>query len=113
MKSITITDRHYRMLARIQATERSLFTIDQTTQRAIEDAYRRRPRAVAISDDDQQEAAWDAVAVAMDDDIRERVHAETGGRCTQREFLTRYCELHAAEFDGEEFDAKQYGWEAE
>ena len=35
---------------------------------------------------------WDAVANFMDDEIRERVHAEIAP-CTEEEFLTRYLEL--------------------
>lgn len=34
----------------------------------------------------------DAIVVLMDDDIREKVHGELAP-CTNREFLTRYCEL--------------------
>lgn len=35
---------------------------------------------------------WDALVNLMDDDIRERVHAELAP-CTEEEFLTRYLEL--------------------
>lgn len=35
---------------------------------------------------------WEAVVEAMDDGLRERVHAEAAP-CTEREFLERYLEL--------------------
>lgn len=35
---------------------------------------------------------WDALTHAMDDDVRERVHAELAP-CSQRDFLSRYLEL--------------------
>lgn len=40
----------------------------------------------------------DAIVVLMDDVIREKVHGELAP-CTNREFLTRYCEL-VPEFEG-------------
>ena len=35
---------------------------------------------------------WDAIVNLMDDEVRERVHAELAP-CTEEEFLTRYLEL--------------------
>ena len=35
---------------------------------------------------------WDAIVEAMDDELRERVHAELVP-CTEEEFLSRYLEL--------------------
>lgn len=35
---------------------------------------------------------WDLIVNAMDDDTRERVHAELAP-CTEEEFLTRYLEI--------------------
>jgi len=36
--------------------------------------------------------AWNAIANAMDDETREKVHAELAP-CTEEEFLTRYLEI--------------------
>jgi len=43
---------------------------------------------------------FSAYVVAMDDEIREQVHAELAP-CTEAEFLERYQQLHAAKY-GEE-----------
>lgn len=44
----------------------------------------------------------DVIVNLMDDEIREEVHAETLGDCTEQEFLNEYCKKHLAKF-GEEF----------
>ena len=48
------------------------------------------------------EVDFDACVNLMDDEIRERVHAELTP-CTDQEFVDRYCELHAEKYNGEEF----------
>ena len=42
--------------------------------------------------DDELDEYWDALVEAMDDETREKVHAELAP-CSNREFLTRYLEL--------------------
>lgn len=44
---------------------------------------------------------FDACVALMDDDIREKLHAE--GFENEQDFLDRYVELHAAKY-GEKFD---------
>ena len=39
-----------------------------------------------------EQGLWDAVVNLMDDDLRERVHAELAP-CDERDFLARYLEL--------------------
>lgn len=44
----------------------------------------------------------DAIAVYMDDEIREQVHSEMAP-CGEQEFIDRYCKLHKEKF-GEDFE---------
>ena len=44
---------------------------------------------------------WETVTHYMDDELRERVHSELVP-CPNKEFLTRYMELHLEKY-GEEF----------
>lgn len=37
---------------------------------------------------------FDACVNMMDDDIREELHMEMAGECTEQEFLDAYCERH-------------------
>ena len=48
------------------------------------------------------EVDFDACVNMMDDEIREKLHMDMVGECTEQEFLNRYCETHAAKY-GEEF----------
>ena len=43
---------------------------------------------------------WDYTAQLMDDELREQVHAELAP-CTEKEFLTRYMELHLEKYNKE------------
>lgn len=53
---------------------------------------------------DCYEVDFDACVALMDDGIREELHMEMAGDCTEQEFLDAYCERHFEEF-GEEFEA--------
>lgn len=48
------------------------------------------------------EVDFDACVNMMDDEIREKLHMDMVGECTEQEFLNRYCEAHAEKY-GEEF----------
>lgn len=48
-----------------------------------------------------QEVGFDVCVSLMDDDIREKVHAELAP-CTEQEFVDTYCKLHSEKY-GEEF----------
>lgn len=48
------------------------------------------------------EVDFDACVNLMDDDIREELHMEMAGSCTEQEFLDAYCEAHSNKY-GEEF----------
>ena len=45
---------------------------------------------------------FNACVNLMDDDIREALHMEMSGECTEQEFLDAYCEEHSNKY-GEEF----------
>lgn len=49
-----------------------------------------------------QEVDFDACVNLMDDDIREELHMDMAGSCTEQEFLDAYCEAHSNKY-GEEF----------
>ena len=44
------------------------------------------------------EVDFDACVNLMDDDIREELHMEMAGECTEQEFLDAYCERHLAKY---------------
>jgi hypothetical protein len=46
---------------------------------------------------------YDACVALMDDEIREQLHDEMAGACTEQEFLDEYVERHLAKF-GERFE---------
>lgn len=48
------------------------------------------------------EQDFDACVNLMDDDIREALHAEMAGECSEQEFLDAYCAEHLKKY-GEEF----------
>ena len=48
------------------------------------------------------EVDFDACVNMMDDEIREKLHMDMVGECTEQEFLDRYCEAHVKKY-GEEF----------
>ena len=48
------------------------------------------------------EVDFEACVNMMDDEIREKLHMDMVGECTEQEFLDRYCEAHAEKY-GEEF----------
>ena len=48
------------------------------------------------------EVDFNACVNLMDDDIREALHMEMAGSCTEQEFLDAYCEAHSNKY-GEEF----------
>lgn len=49
------------------------------------------------------EVDFDACVNLMDDDVREELHMEMGGECTEQEFLDAYCERHLEKY-GTEFE---------
>ena len=49
------------------------------------------------------EVDFDACVNLMDDDIREELHMEMAGECTEQEFFTAYEAAHAEKF-GEEWE---------
>lgn len=51
---------------------------------------------------DGKETSFSLCAHYMDNEIRERLHAEMP-HCSEQDFLDAYVAAHAAKFDGEQF----------
>ena len=44
------------------------------------------------------EVDFDACVNLMDDDLREELHMEMAGECTEQEFFDAYCERHLEKY---------------
>lgn len=58
-----------------------------------------------VVDENGNERDWDAIVSMMDDDIRERLHAEMAP-CSNQEFFDAYVKAHWEKF-GESFPARE------
>lgn len=71
-------------------------------RQAIRAQIEKENTKMMVKDANGNEIYYEVAVNFMDDEIREEIHAEMAGDCTEQEFYDEYCKRHEAKF-GEEF----------